>query len=135
MITLVHFKNFVDEINKENGRLYKQSVLRKYANDSVVKKYLQIAFDPFKVYGISSKKLHKQIADCPDCISLLTSVFGLFNYLESHNTGTTRDIYECQQMLDYAINDYPEVIDLLEALICKDLSIGCDVMLPLPPVS
>ena len=126
MTTLIHFKNFVDEINKENGRLYKQSVLKKYANDSVVQKYLQIAFDPFKVYGISSKKLHKQIAITDDYISLLTSVFGLFNYLESHNTGTTREIYECQQMLDYAIERAPDCVDLLEALICKDLSIGCD---------
>ena len=124
MITLVHFKNFVDEINKENGRLYKQSVLKKYANDSVVQKYLQIAFDPFKVYGISSKKLHKQIAIPDSYISLLTSVFGLFNYLENYNTGSTRDIYECQMMLDWAKADYPEVVDLLEALICKDLYIG-----------
>lgn len=126
MITLIHFKNFVDEINRENGRLYKQSVLKKYANDSVVQRYLQIAFDPFKVYGISSKKLHKQIAITDDYISLLTSVFGLFNYLESHNTGTTREIYECQQMLGYAIERAPDCVDLLEALICKDLSIGCD---------
>jgi DNA ligase-1 len=126
MITLIHFKTFVDEINKENGRLYKQAVLKKYANDSVVRKYLQIAFDPFKVYGISSKKLHKQIAITDNYISLLTSVFGLFNYLESHNTGTTREIYECQQMLDYAIERAPDCVDLLEALICKDLSIGCD---------
>ena len=126
MNTLIHFKNFVDEINKENGRLYKQSVLKKYATDSVVQKYLQIAFDPFKVYGISSKKLHKQIHDCPDCISLLTSVFGLFNYLENHNTGSTRDIYECQQMLDYVASRDSECAALLEALICKDLSIGCD---------
>ena len=126
MTTLIHFKNFVDEINRENGRLYKQSVLKKYANDSVVRRYLQIAFDPFKVYGISSKKLHKKIAITDDYISLLTSVFGLFNYLESHNTGTTREIYECQQMLGYAIERAPDCVDLLEALICKDLSIGCD---------
>ena len=126
MNTLVHFKIFVDEINKENGRLYKQSVLKKYADDEVVKRYLQIAFDPFKVYGISSKKLHKQIAITDDHISLLTSVFGLFWYLEKHNTGSTRDIYECQQMLDYVSSRDSECAALLEALICKDLSIGCD---------
>lgn len=126
MTTLLHFKKFIDEINKENGRLYKQSVLKKYANDSVVQKYLQIAFDPFKVYGISSKKLHKQLAITDDHIALITSVFGLFSYLESHNTGTTREIYECQQMLDYVSSRDTECATLLEALICKDLSIGCD---------
>jgi len=113
MTTLLHFKKFVDEINKENGRLYKQSVLKKYANDSVVQKYLQIAFDPFKVYGISSKKLHKQLAITDDHIALITSVFGLFSYLESHNTGTTREIYECQQMLDYVSSRDTECATLL----------------------
>ena len=59
MNTIIHFKNFVNEINGSNSRLFKQSVLQKYKDDRIVQRYLQIAFDPFKVYGISTKKLNK----------------------------------------------------------------------------
>ena len=44
MRTLEYFKTFVDEINESNGRLYKQSVLKKYANDEIIckcKKYTE----------------------------------------------------------------------------------------------
>ena len=59
MRTLEQFCNFVIEINASNSRLHKQSVLKKYKDDPVIRKYLQIAFDPYKVYGISTKKLNK----------------------------------------------------------------------------
>ena len=39
MQTLIHFNNFVKEINENNGRLYKQSVLNKYANRRTYIKY------------------------------------------------------------------------------------------------
>lgn len=126
MRTLQHFNNFVKEITASNSRLHKQAVLQKYKDDEVVKKYLQIAFDPYRVYGISTKKLSKQVDSDPNAISLITSVFGLFSYLTSHNTGTSREIYECQQMLDYVASNDRECAELLEKLICKDLSIGCD---------
>ena len=62
MQTLIHFNNFVKEINENNGRLYKQSVLNKYKDDTIIQKYLQIAFDPYKIFGISTRKLHKQVS-------------------------------------------------------------------------
>lgn len=126
MRTLQHFNNFVKEITSSNSRLHKQAVLQKYKDDEVVKRYLQICFDPYRVYGLSTKKLSKQVDSDPNAISLITSVFGLFSYLMSHNTGTSREIYECQQMLDYVASNDRECAELLEKLICKDLSIGCD---------
>lgn len=126
MNTLRHFKTFYEEIKASNSRKYKQEILHKYKDDEIVKRYLKIAFDPYIVYGISTKKLNKSVAADPEAISLVTSVFGLFSYLEKHNTGTTREIYECQQMLDYVSSNDTACAALLEALICKDLSIGCD---------
>lgn len=125
MKTLEHFNQFVKEINKENGRIYKQSVLSKYSNDEVVKRYLQIAFDPFRVFGISTKKLEKRIVPKADILEE-QNVFDLFKYLEEHNTGNFRDIEYCQRVLDYALATSTELFDLLFVLICKDLSIGCD---------
>ena len=126
MITLEHFSEFVKEMNSSNSRLHKQSVLKKYKDDEVIKKYLQIAFDPFKVYGISNKKLSKALSNLSNDFIVLASIFDLFNYLESHNTGTDADILKCQRYLKHVNKNNPECASLLFNLICKDLSIGCD---------
>lgn len=125
MRTLQHFNNFVKEITASNSRLHKQAVLQKYKDDEVIKKYLQIAFDPYRVYGLSTKKLHKEVEGVTGFLDDLV-VFNLFEYLEEYNTGTTAEIVECQLALDYMASRDFECAELLEKLICKDLSIGCD---------
>ena len=125
MRTLEYFKTFIDEINESNSRLHKQAVLKKYAEDPVICKYLQIAFDPFKVYGIATKKLNKEIEKKP-VILISPSIFGLFDYLEVHNTGTTEEIIKCQRYLEHVEKYLPECKELFISLICKDLSIGVD---------
>ena len=124
MRTIVHFKQFVTEINESNGRLYKQSVLQRYKDDEIVKRYLKIAFDPFMVFGISTKKLSKIVPGSG--VTEVESVFDLFDYLEKHNTGTDRDISICQEVLSHVNTWDRDAGTVLEALICKDLSIGCD---------
>ena len=124
MKTLFHFNEFVKEINESNGRLYKQSVLQKYKDDSVIHRYLKIAFDPYAVYGISTKKLNKKVG--VNQITGINSVFELFTYLTQHNTGTDQVVALCQEFLDYLATCDQEAGALLEKLICKDLSIGCD---------
>lgn len=124
MRTLMHFRDFVNEIMESNSRLHKQAVLKKYADDEVVKKYLQIAFDPYKVFGISTKKLTKDVFHGD--IEVILDVLDLFRYLEEHNTGRDYDIAVCRICLDYVASEDRECAELLEKLICKDLSIGCD---------
>lgn len=124
MNTIIHFKNFVNEINGSNSRLFKQSVLQKYKDDRIVQRYLRIAFDPFKVYGISTKKLNKIVGGT--VINCIESVFDFFDYLENHNTGSDADISVCQEVLNLVSSNDREAGAILEALICKDLSIGCD---------
>lgn len=126
MRTLMHFRDFVNEIMESNSRLHKQAVLKKYADDEVVKKYLQIAFDPYRVYGLSTKKLHTSVPPHVSADVELFDVFELFEYLEEHNTGTFTEIMLCQNLLDGVAAVDCECAALLEALICKDLSIGCD---------
>ena len=127
MRTLQHFRDFVNEIMESNSRLHKQAVLKKYKDDEVVKKYLQICYDPFKIYGISTKKLTKNVGRYDDC--WVNSVFDLFEYLEEHNTGTDNDISICQEVLNNISMYDREAGELLEKLIYKDLSIGADVKL------
>lgn len=123
MKTLQHFNEFVKEITASASRKYKQDVLTKYKDDEVVKQYLKIAYDPYLVFGISEKKLHKQVS----CVAYpADNVFDLFYWLEKHNTGTDAAIKICQETLAAIASKDPEAATLLEELICKDLSIGVD---------
>ena len=128
MRTLMHFRDFVNEIMESNSRLHKQAVLKKYKDDFIIQEYLKIAFDPYMVFGISTKKLHKEfhgVKNAAPDIGIIT-IFKLFEYLEKHNTGTTAEILLCQFVLDEVAARNSECAELLEKLICKDLSIGCD---------
>lgn len=127
MRTLMHFRDFVNEIMESNSRLHKQAVLQKYKDDEVVKRYLQVTFDPYRVYGLSTKKLHANVPPHVAADVELLDVFELFEYLEEHNTGTFTEILLCQNLLDGVAAVDQECAELLEKLICKDLSIGCDV--------
>ena len=124
MHTLFHFKDFVTEITASNSKKHKQDVLQKYKDDSVIHRYLKIAFDPYAVYGISTKKLHKSVP--ATSIIGIHSIFELFTYLTQHNTGTDQIVGLCQDFLDGVAACDRESADLLEKLICKDLSIGCE---------
>ena len=124
MKTLVHFKEFVDEIRTSASRKHKQEVLTKYKDDEVIQRYLKINYDPYTVYGISTKKLTKKVR-VPDFFHART-VFELFDYLTGHNTGTDTDVAACQEMLYVASELDVELEYLLMDLICKDLSTGAD---------
>ena len=124
MKTLFHFRDFVNEISANNSRKFKQEVLQKYKDDPVIHRYLKIAFDPYTVYGISTKKLNKS-APATSIVGI-NSIFELFTYLTQHNTGTDQIVSLCQDFLDCVAASDQESADLLEKLICKDLSIGCD---------
>lgn len=124
MRTLIKFKLFVAEIQASNSKKYKQTVLQKFKDDEDIKKYLKIAFDPYQVYGISTKKLTKEVR-VGECLCPPT-VFDLFEYLKEHNTGRDYDVAVCQIALEWIAQDDLESRFLLEKLICKDLSIGVD---------
>ena len=124
MKTLIHFNDFVDEMVVSASRKHKQDVLTKYKDDEVIKQYLKIAYNPYTVFGISTKKLSK-MARPIDWFHEAT-VFELFDYLTTHNTGTLEDIAACQEMMFCAAELDGTLECLLSDLICKDLSIGCD---------
>ena len=126
MNTLEQFKRFYNEITQNNSRNYKQEILRKYKDDKVIKKYLQIAFNPYVVYGISTKKLSTEVRSIAAYVPQTFSIFGLFDYLAEHNTGTFLEILECQNALNAVASMDRDCANLLTSLICKDLSIGCD---------
>ncbi len=125
MKTLMHFRDFVKEITSSNSRKFKQEVLQKYKDDSVVHRYLKIAFDPYKRYGLNYPKLSKVVRVGDTWCA--PTVFDLFDYLEVHNTGRDVDVAVCQLALDWLVSvEDIDSYNLLCKLICKDVSIGCD---------
>ena len=124
MKTLKHFVEFVDEMIESSSRLRKQAVLKKYCDDEVIKRYLQINYDPFKVYGISSKKLSKEVSVGDTWCA--PTVFDLFDYLEKNNTGRDKDIAVCQLALEWLTDNDGTCRAILEELICKEVTLGID---------
>ena len=127
METLLHFKQFIDELNQNNSRNYKLEILKKYSQDDVKKYYLDFIFNPFITTGISSKKinkfhkedviLHKGI----DC-----SAQDLLELIKIHNTG---DDSTLMTITNWKLNieDKPELCDLLDSIITKNIQLGVDV--------
>ena len=124
MKTLQHFNEFVKEITISASRKYKQEVLTKYKDDEVVKQYLKINYDPYKIFGISEKKLTKSVPGMNPYPC--DSVFELFDYLTIHNTGRDCDVKLCQATIEKVFAAAEGCTWLLKELICKDLSIGVD---------
>lgn len=125
MDTLLHFKSFYEEIRSSNSRKHKQWVLDRFKNDEVIKRYLQIAFDPYKRYGINYPKLSKVVR--VENTWCAPTVFDLFDYLEVHNTGRDVDVAVCQLALDWLVSvEDIDSYNLLCKLICKDVSIGVE---------
>ena len=124
MKTLIHFRDFVNEMTESASRLHKQEVLKKYKDDEVIKQYLKIAYDPYTVFGISEKKLSKSVTGVT--VYPADNIFDLFYWLEKHNTGTDYAIKMCQVTMEKVFTESEGCTWLLKELICKDLSIGCD---------
>lgn len=125
MQTLFKFKEFVDEMRLSAARTHKQKVLEKWKENVIILTYLQYAFNPYTVFGISTKKLSKPVGSMHG-ITGIHSVFDLLAYLKVYNTGSDRVVSLCQEFISNISASDESAADLLEEIICKDLSIGCD---------
>ena len=57
MKTLMHFRDFVNEIMSSNSRLHKQAVLKKYKDDETIQRFLNTNYNAnLKVDGIAGDK-------------------------------------------------------------------------------
>lgn len=122
MESLITFKKFVDEIQQNNSRNYKLEVLKKWSDNPIIRVYLDFIYNPYKITGISEKKLYKEIWMESEEI---TSMYELMDYLLIHNTGRDEDICKVQQFKDLLDVDYYELFD---AIITKSLTLGVDVL-------
>lgn len=126
MQTLSKFNNFICELKQSNSRNYKLEILRKYAHDEDVKKYLYFIYNPYVVTGISTKKLHKVIDVERLLVFEFDTIFKFLNYLEYHNTGSDVAIAHCQKTLSQ-LGDL-DLENLLEGIITKNIQLGIDAV-------
>lgn len=128
METLKHFYNFVQEIRSTNSRNIKMEILRRYANDQIIRDCLHFIYNPYITTGISTKKLHKVLdRDIEDIIVFEFDKLRYFlHYLETHNTGSDVAIAHCQKTLSQIGN--PELEELLEGFITKNIQLGIDTL-------
>ena len=126
MILLEKFKKFIEEINLNNGRLYKQNILVNYKDEEDIKYLLHFIYNPYIVSGISTKKLERNVVLDEIKISFrATSTRSLLEYLKVHNTGRDEDIEVINAFKDTLHEDY---VDLLNKIICKNIQLGVDAI-------
>lgn len=133
METLIRFKQFVDEVTAENGKLYKMEVLKKYADDEIVKYYLDFIYNPYITTGISKKKISKDMSDIINSpwgtgVIEFDTVKDLLEHVKVYNTGTTDTLAAIQNFREVEEGLTPELDELLENIITKNVQLGVDVI-------
>ena len=133
MQTLMRFKQFVDEVTAENGKLYKMEVLKKYADDEDVKYYLNFIYNPYITTGISKKKISKDMSDVINSpwgcgVIEFDAVKDLLEHVKTYNTGTTDTLAAVQNFRETEEEMTAELDELLENIITKNVQLGVDVI-------
>ena len=113
------FLEFVNEIQKDSSRLYKESVLKKYSNNNDIKYLLNFVYNTYIVTGISSKKLQKT-----NLSNTHLSELELFEYFKKNNTGRDEDV---GVLNTFKTNFSVEEQKLIDQIISKNLQLGIDV--------
>lgn len=116
--TLERFSRFVIEITSTTSRLEKENTLRKWASDTAVRNIIHFIFNPYIVTGMSKKKFNKNVLNDWTCD--YTDIEDVIEYLESHNTGSDRDIANIQH---FVLKNH-EYAYLIYQIVCKDISLG-----------
>ena len=105
----------LETLQETTGKKAKSTYITENKNDKLFIKVLEFLYNPFKVSGISTKKLNKDVDKIPNTMNLSE----LLDYLTAHNTGTDYDIGIIKYFLDTHDNN-----TILSQLISKTLTLG-----------
>ena len=107
------------EIGNKNGTLEKIDYLKENKENERLKQILYYTFNMLDVFGISSKKLHREVKIEPNFKT--EDLVELLKHLKENNTGTDQDIANVQYFINNQNEKYKQ---LLEDIISKSLTIG-----------
>jgi len=126
-MTFSKIKKTCDELKKISSTNEKKEFL-KTIDDEDFKKFLKWLLDSSVITGLSSKKINKNVdvaEGWEQATSNITDLFGMFDYLESHKTGTDKDIavvQYCRNLLCKSEDD----IEFFNRVVTRDLPLGVD---------
>lgn len=107
------------EVSEKQGTLEKLDFLKENYENERLKKILFLTFNPLNVFGISSKKLEKEIKIEPNFKT--SDLVEMLEYLEKNNTGSDQVIANIQYFIATQDEKY---IDIIKNIISKSLTIG-----------
>lgn len=138
------------EVIETSGTIAKKNVLARFKGDREMEIALNLAFNPFIITGIASKKLNKDIVASiqqpktgrkslsgvkmigarTEVVDIPLSFEGLREFFVTRHTGTDNDIISVQNFISKAIKCYNlsfKETKVLEDIITKSLTIGIAV--------
>lgn len=105
----------IETLQETTGKKAKSQYISEHKTDTLFIKVLEFLYNPFKVSGISTKKLNKDVNTIPNDMNLSD----LLDYITNHNTGTDYDIGIVKAFLEKYDNNI-----ILSQLISKTLTLG-----------
>lgn len=133
-----------------SGNIAKKEVLRRYKGNKEMEIALNLAFNPFLITGIASKKLSKDIiapiqqansgrktlsgvkmtGARTEVVDIPLAFEGLLEFFTTRHTGTDNDILSVQKFISKAIKTYNlsfKESKVLQDIITKSLTLGINV--------
>lgn len=107
------------EVSNKQGTLEKLDFLKENYENERLKKILFLTFNPLNVFGISEKKLEKEIKIEPNFKA--EDIVEMLEYLEKNNTGTDQVIANIQYFISKQDEKYVKII---KDMVSKSLTIG-----------
>ncbi|MGG3920493.1 hypothetical protein ABEV41_00835 [Geobacillus thermodenitrificans] len=112
----------VNQIKATSSRNEKEAILKQHKNNQTLRKVLDVALNPYIVFGIGEKKLKKFINKATGKENKFNDLFEVIEYLKVHNTGTDHDVKMVAEFLN--AQDDEELKEFYKEIITKTLKIG-----------
>lgn len=121
---LEHLKKFADLMLLDNGRIYKENIMKQYLEDELVKDYLYFLLNKFIITGILRAKLEKEITlEVPE--QNFNSFKSLTDFMIANNTGNDQTVRTVQKELEKVEDD--DLREFLKLSLLREINLGVGV--------
>ena len=123
MTDLEFIKRFIEEMNRDNSRKYKENCLLSFQHNDLIKDFLYYMYNPYITTGISRKKIEY----VPDHIVLTRycEISEIMDYVVKHNTGSNEvldTVYSYLSSLPY------DLVETAKLILTKNVQLGIEAI-------